>query len=147
MSSRALYPWREEYAVGVDLIDKQHKQLFDAVNELHDAMAKGHGKEKIQATLDRLISYALTHFSDEESAMRRSGYPKLAEHVAEHKALGAKVTYYRQAVQAGNLAVTLEAMRFLGQWLRDHILHDDMDFAKHCGSKPHAGVAAAAGRR
>ena len=146
MSMRELYPWKQEYSMGIAKIDMQHKQLFDAVNELHDSMTKGHGKEQIQATLDRLISYAVTHFNDEEGEMRRSGYTKLTEHLAEHKALTDKVTYYRQALRAGNLAITLEAMRFLGQWLRNHILHDDMEFAKFCESRM-AGKAAAAGRR
>ena len=132
--------------MGIAHIDNQHKQLFDAVNELHDAMLKGHGKEQIQATLDRLISYAVTHFSDEEGEMRRSGYPKLTQHLTEHKALTDKVSYYRQALRAGNLAITLEAMRFLGQWLRSHILHEDMDFARFCEAKS-GGKLAAAGRR
>ena len=144
MSSSKLYPWRPDYATGADRIDKQHMQLFDLVNELHDAMTKGHGKEQIQATLDKLISYTLTHFSDEEAEMRRANYPKLTEHIAEHKALTEKVTYYRIALRAGNLGVTLEAMRFTGQWLRDHILSRDMDFARYCES---GKLTAAAGRR
>ena len=145
MSSSKLYPWRQDYATGADKIDKQHMKLFDLVNELHEAMTKGHGKEQIQATLDQLISYTLTHFSDEEAEMRRAGYPKLKEHLAEHKALTDKVTYYRQALRAGNLAITLEAMRFTGQWLRDHILQRDLDFARYCETS--GKLAGAAGRR
>ena len=146
MSTRELYPWKQEYSMGIAQIDKQHKQLFDAVNELHEAMTKGHGKEQIQATLDRLISYAVTHFTDEEAEMRRAGYTKLSQHQAEHKALTDKVSYYRQTLRAGNLAITLEAMRFLGQWLRSHILHEDMDFARFCEAKSGAKMAVA-GRR
>ena len=145
MSSSTLYSWRPDYATGAERIDNQHKQLFDLVNELHDAMMKGKAKDQIQATLDQLISYTLTHFSDEETEMRRAGYPKLAEHIAEHKALTDKVTYYRQALRSGNLAITLEAMRFTGQWLRDHILQRDMDFAKF--RETSRGQLAAAGRR
>ena len=133
--------------MGIDHIDKQHKHLFDAVNELHGAMMNGHGKEQVQATVDRLIAYALTHFADEEAEMRRAGYPKLNQHIGEHKALANKVTYYRQALHAGNLAITLEAMRFLGEWLRNHILHEDLDFAKYHESKSPQKIAVAGGRR
>ena len=145
MSSSKLYPWRPDYATGAAGIDAQHMHLFDLVNELHDSMMKGKAKEQIQATLDQLIKYTVTHFRDEENTMRRANYPKLPEHMAEHKALTDKVMYYQKALREGNLSLTLEAMRFTGQWLRDHIMQRDMDFARF--NEKASGQAVAAGRR
>lgn len=37
--------WNNELSVGNAFIDKDHHKLIDFINELHDAMAQGKGKD------------------------------------------------------------------------------------------------------
>jgi hemerythrin len=54
--------WRDEYCTGNAEIDEQHQKLFKIINNLHDAMLQGHGKEVLKNTLDELIFYTIDHF-------------------------------------------------------------------------------------
>ena len=63
-----------------DRIDAEHKQLFDAINDLMDACAQGVGREKIMSTTQFLNSYVNKHFGDEEKLQVQSKYPGYAAH-------------------------------------------------------------------
>lgn len=39
--------WDSKLAVGVDKIDNQHKELFNRMNSLMDAMKEGKGKMRL----------------------------------------------------------------------------------------------------
>ena len=42
-----LFPWSETYSVKIGIVDMQHKNLVNIVNELHESMRAGHAKEKL----------------------------------------------------------------------------------------------------
>jgi hemerythrin len=41
----ALFAWTQQMSVGMAKIDKEHRGLFDIINQLHTAMLGGHGNE------------------------------------------------------------------------------------------------------
>ncbi|MGB9912684.1 MAG: hemerythrin, partial [Candidatus Kapaibacteriota bacterium] len=41
----AFIEWNDNYSVGVSIIDNQHKQLIRIINELHEGMGTGKGKD------------------------------------------------------------------------------------------------------
>ncbi len=131
METMAFAVWKENYRVGSPAIDGQHQTLFRLVNDLHDAMAKGHGREMMDSILDRLIQYTRTHFREEEAAMLRSGFPGFQAHKAEHEALTAKVLELQKQFRSGNATITLEVMDFLADWLDRHILKSDQQYAPY----------------
>jgi hypothetical protein len=45
----ALLTWSTEYSVAVEVIDKQHQQLFAMLNELHDAMKAARARNRRRA--------------------------------------------------------------------------------------------------
>ena len=51
------YELTSDLMTGNSLIDAEHKQLFDAINDLMDACAQGVGREKIMSTTQFLNSY------------------------------------------------------------------------------------------
>ena len=62
--------WTEEYAIGNETIDTQHKGLFKTFNSLIEAIAENDGvKSKAQEILIMLVDYMQTHFKDEEEYM------------------------------------------------------------------------------
>jgi hemerythrin len=69
------YQWDSSLETGYEKIDKQHKQLFAAVNNLMEASGSGKGDAAVMETLDFLTGYAIKHFSDEEQLQLDYDYP------------------------------------------------------------------------
>ena len=82
----ALITWSDSYSVNSPEMDAQHKKLVAMINDLHDAMKDGHGKEALGRTLDGLIDYAGIHFADEEKLMVKVNFAELPAHKLEHEA-------------------------------------------------------------
>lgn len=123
------FQWKPAYSVKVVLLDNQHKKLFDLVNELHNAMSAGHGKDVAGDVLNRLIDYTVIHFKAEEALMEKHNYPGLQSHRSEHKALTDKVIAFKKEFEAGTSVVTPQLMMFLQQWLKNHIQGVDQRYS------------------
>lgn len=93
------YELTQDLFTGNQLIDTQHKQLFDAVNSLMDACAQGKGRDQIQETLNFLSNYVMKHFGDEERLQTRTNYPGYTSHQQFHTG------YRRQLAQVAQLLV------------------------------------------
>ena len=130
----SVFQWKDSYSVKVSAMDTQHKKLFDLVNELHNAMADGHGKDMAGEVLNRLIDYTVTHFAAEEKLMEKHNYPALVSQRAEHKALTDKVIAFKKEFDAGTSNVTPQLMMFLQQWLRNHIQTVDQRYGDFLNS-------------
>ena len=76
----ATIKWDSSLSVGVDLIDEQHKQWIDRFNAVVETLASAQGASQLPQTLDFLIDYTHLHFSTEEAAMEKSGYPAKFQH-------------------------------------------------------------------
>ena len=83
---------------GNSLIDAEHKQLFDAINDLMDACAQGVGREKIMSTTQFLNSYVNKHFGDEEKLQVQSKYPGYAAQKQFHDGYKRQLSQTTQAL-------------------------------------------------
>ena len=66
LTAKRFFTWKDEYSVGIDSIDQQHKNLFSIVNEFHSAVKQKSNKSEIFSILNKLIQYTEAHFKDEE---------------------------------------------------------------------------------
>ena len=124
-----LIDWNEKLSVNVKEIDLQHKKLVDMINELNDAMRQGKGRDVLGKIINSLIEYAAIHFRTEEKYFVRFGYPDTEKHKQEHAAFVKKVADFKSGFEKGRLSVTLEVMRFLSDWLRNHIMKSDKKYS------------------
>jgi hemerythrin len=124
-----MFEWNSSYSVGINSIDAQHQNLFAMGRELHTAMSNGQGKASLAKILDRLVQYTTVHFAHEERLMRLADYPGLAAHTAEHAALTAKVVKFQEDFHAGRVAMTVQLLQFLKDWLHHHIHGSDQKYA------------------
>jgi hemerythrin-like metal-binding protein len=124
-----LFPWIDTYSVKIGIIDMQHKNLVNIVNELHEAMRAGHAKEKLGQILSNLIKYTQIHFGTEEKFMVSRGYPEYVQHKAEHDRLTATVLDFQRKFQQNEVGLTVDVMEFLKDWLIKHILGCDKKYA------------------
>ncbi len=127
----ALFAWNDAYAVGVPEIDRQHEHLFACAGQLHSAMMAGQGREVLGPILAGLIAYTRAHFAAEERLMQQSRFASYAAHKAEHDALTRRVVRLQQEFDAGRVALSVEVMNFVKDWLARHIMGTDQQLARH----------------
>ena len=131
-----LMAWNPKLSVSVPQFDEEHKKLVGMVNELHDGVQSGHGKEALGKILNNLINYTKTHFANEERFMRETNYPDIQAHLAEHQALAKQVLEVQAKYNAGATAVlSMEVMNFLKNWLVKHIQGTDAKYGAHYNAR------------
>jgi hemerythrin len=124
----ALLTWGDKYSVGIETIDKQHKGLFDSLNDLHGAMMKGQGQTLTGPILQQLVKYTRDHFSAEESMMVATKYPQLDQHRTKHRDFTKQVMDFVARFERGEATLTLDLMKFLRDWLTAHIQGEDSKY-------------------
>ena len=124
----ALIAWSDTYSVQVRQFDDQHKKLIEMVNDLHDSMKVGKGKEALGKILKSLIQYTAMHFSSEERLMKQHNYPDYEQHKKEHNQLVMKVQDVQKKYLEGSTILSQEVMNFLKEWLRNHIQGEDKKY-------------------
>jgi hemerythrin len=125
----ALISWNSTMSVGVAEIDTQHQKLIGMINDLNKAMKEGRGKDLVSSTVNGLIQYTASHFKTEEDFFSRFGYPEKTSHVKEHNDFVKKVTEFQKGLESGQLALSVQVMNFLSDWLQSHILGVDKKYA------------------
>ena len=65
------YVLTQDLVTGNELIDSEHRKIFDEVNTLLDACSKGKGRENLSSLGEFLVEYVTKHFSDEEDLQKR----------------------------------------------------------------------------
>lgn len=77
--------WNKRYELGVDFIDREHKQLFSTINKLM-ALSQEEGKEEwaCREGIKYLKNHTLEHFEHEEAYMRSINYSDYEIHKHLH---------------------------------------------------------------
>lgn len=125
----ALIEWQPSFSVAVPELDNQHKRLISLMNELHAAMLTGKGSETQGRILAELIRYTQAHFDAEEAYMRSIGFANFADHRLKHEKLTREVLTFQNNLAAGNVMLSIDLMNFLRDWLQNHILIEDSQYA------------------
>jgi hemerythrin len=130
-----LVTWNDSLKTGNATVDKQHLELIGLVNNLHEALLAGKGKEQIGATLEGLAKYTTTHFQTEELLMARSVYPGMAVHKAKHEDLLKQAGALIADHKAGKPVLSITVSQFLADWVRHHIDAEDKALAAYLAKK------------
>ncbi len=128
--------WTEDLAVGIGVIDNQHKELFKRINNLVAAIKEHRCKDEIDGTIRFLEDYARFHFSEEERRMGEARYDGLDEHKQYHaeylrniKELKEQASLPRVSGSSYELSVT--ANQIVVDWIIDHIMKIDRKFGDY----------------
>lgn len=123
-------PWQARYEIGIDFVDRQHKQLVDIINRLHDSMESGATDRVLDGIFADLEVYAETHFRDEERFLEQNGYPDLARHQVGHRQFIDRIHEMRSRFMANDM-VANQVLIYLKNWLTLHILGTDRQYANY----------------
>jgi len=79
------FVWKDEYSVGVKLINEQHQRFFEIANSVMAFSEEGNpDPERLLALLGELENYAFYHLSTEEEYFREFRYEDAALHISVH---------------------------------------------------------------
>lgn len=125
--------WNDEFSVGNEEIDAQHKKWFEIYNNAHDKMLgiiKSNKKTLGTDALKEVIEYTKYHFSFEENYMSKIQFPGLNEHRNLHNEFIQKIDKIVLDINLGRFILTSEIIKMIENWLVDHILNEDQKFKK-----------------
>lgn len=119
----------EEYLTGIDLIDREHEELFRIVGKA-DRLIKSCDTsidyDEIMELLNSLKAYTENHFHDEEEYMEQIHYEGLAAQKRAHEAFIEKLeTIDLSEIDNNPQDYLQKLMEFLLGWLINHILNTD----------------------
>lgn len=118
--------WKDAYTIGHEIIDAEHQQLFELVNQFLDANDKG------SRTLSAMgmFKYTREHFTHEEDLMREIGYPSIRDHIGQHNEMLSRLNDIAESI-ANDTLDKPELESFLSHWLRSHIGSADARLASY----------------
>lgn len=127
--------WKDEYKVGIDKIDEQHRQLFDKIEHLLEIAKSGDRKSNRQEcmdTIDFLVDYTKFHFDSEQALQREKKYVSYDQHVKIHEDFKNTVQVYKELLGKDFSSKNLKS--FIGcmlAWLVNHVCICDRKILKN----------------
>ena len=116
--------WKDEMALGVPIIDKAHKALFQKLARLQQL-----GDQHFSVAFRELIAAVERDFREEEDLMEQIAFPSLANHREQHARVLSGLHHAWGAVDEGDLEQGRHALSLLPQWLVFHQATMDLALA------------------
>jgi hemerythrin len=115
------------------VVNEDHVRLYQILGELRqtiggrgdDAVSRAGKRKRMLGVVQRLIAECEDHFLREEALMVLHGFPGLAHHRAEHRALSRNVQGYASRLASGQAPITQDVSQFFKDWLTTHIRSTD----------------------
>lgn len=124
-----MFKWKEDYSIGVELIDAQHEELFNIANKAYDLLKNDFFTDKydkIIEILEELKEYTIFHFKTEEEFMLNKKYKKFFSHKIEHDNFMQKINGVDlKKVDQEQQKYLMDILEFVVQWINQHILERD----------------------
>jgi hemerythrin len=135
-----MYLWDKTFATHNDLIDEQHKKLFDALNAFLKASSEKKSRDEVKKSLDFLNEYTIKHFFDEEQLQKHYGYPDYQNHHELHEGLKKVVRDLQHdfILNGPSDKLVSDVEKRVGDWLAAHIKTQDVKIGEYIKSKTSA---------
>ena len=124
----------ENLITGNALIDEQHKELIEKINELVRTCENGDGKVKALKTLNYLEEYTNFHFSQEEALQEEIGYPGIRQHKEKHQEFVKTVNELFEMLEeeeGPTEAFVVQVNKNVIEWFYNHIQGFDRSVAEY----------------
>lgn len=135
--------WRDEYNVGVEYIDKAHKELFSVIYKFQEIIGEkteDYKKSLCISMLRYLTKYTYKHFEEEEIYMLQKKYPGYGVHKNLHDNLKKHTLPYLSKMLEDNKYsddAIARLIAVLSGWLSSHIIIEDRAITDKTISKWH----------
>lgn len=117
--------WRDEFSVGIDEVDHEHRELIELIKGLQQNLGAGTDGDEIVAILGEIYARIAAHFALEEKAMRQMRYAGYPDHKQDHETLLDDLRDIMDAVEDDGILDEVQLTDDLDRWFSDHFrLHD-----------------------
>ncbi|NLP44928.1 MAG: hemerythrin family protein [Peptococcaceae bacterium] len=121
--------WKDEYSIGVELIDAQHQRLFEIGNDIYNLLENyllDDKYDKIMVIIQELKDYTKYHFKTEEEYMMQIKYPKFFSQKVAHDDFINKIEEFElQDIDQDQEKYIRELLEFVFTWILEHIVRQD----------------------
>ena len=121
----SLINWRDEFCVGVDAIDHEHREMIAMINELDAAMQEAASQDVVVEALGDIYSRISAHFALEEKIMRDLHYDEFPAHKQDHELLLDKLLDVIDSVEFEGRYDRAALSQELDTWFSDHFRTHD----------------------
>lgn len=127
------FDWDSSLETGNAMIDSQHRELLEKINNLLDACVEGRGRNEAIRTVEFLSDYTKKHFGDEEKLQKQYGYPDREKHKQYHEYFKRTVAEIAEQLEREGASIALigKINSNVGNWLVSHIKREDTKVARH----------------
>ena len=130
--------WKDIYSVNNEIIDKEHKELFNIAQEAFAYVEEKDKTKKIKEIVTDLYDYMKTHFSHEEKFMQDINYPKSEEHKKLHREIILKINEFVKQLPTMNISdFEKELSKIIDISLVHHIIQEDRKIIAWERMNPH----------
>ena len=128
-----LMAWKDEYKVGVDSIDDEHRQLIETINRLHEELDSPDRKRTVPGFFRRLLVEIKAHFAHEEEFMREHAFAGFGAHKQDHDLLLDELSDIMEAFERSVEIDSVDLSMRLDAWFFRHFHHYDMELHQAIG--------------
>ena len=128
-----LVSWSSTFAVGIKLIDDQHKGLLDLVNDMFNHVIGNEAEERVYFynVIQKAIQYIKIHFATEEKIMIATKYAGYREHKRTHDSFIVTVINSQRDFEAGKRFSLTTITKFFKEWILTHIAIMDRQYFRY----------------
>ncbi len=125
--------WKDEFATGVERVDRQHKMLFRVADDYREAIEQRRGESSYRPLLDFLEDYSKSHFRFEERCMVERRCPVAHKNKAAHDVFLTVLRDFQQRYSTNGFRIedAHELVDTVDDWLASHICRIDVHL-KNC---------------
>ena len=121
--------WNSSLAIGIAVIDNQHKQIFEHLLALENSVAKRDPWHIVRFLLSQLAEYMKFHLAVEEAMLEIVQYPQRADHSQAHAKIMDQIAELEKQLQRTGSQASLVV--FFEDWFIRHVLADDRQYAAY----------------
>lgn len=126
---KTMIKWKDDYKIGIDLIDEQHQKLFEIAGRAYDLLKNNFKMDKYDAIVDiieELKEYTAYHFKTEEDYMQSIEYKRFFSQKVQHNDFIEKINGIDlKKVDDNQGTYLIEILEFIANWIGEHILGQD----------------------
>ncbi len=125
------------HSTGIQKLDEDHRELIDLANRIVAALHAQPPAEVLREAFLVMFDRIEEHFDLEESHMRETSYPDLAEHSSLHNSLIRKLVRISRQCKGGEIDAA-KASTLLAEWLFGHVLDADVALGSYLRERGHS---------
>jgi len=127
-----IFKWKDRLNTGIEVIDNQHKRLFEIGTELYNLTSLDDGidhYDEIVVVINKLKDYTKYHFDYEEQRLEKLNYNGLHDHKIEHQRFIDKLNEIEaKDIDINQKQIILDIIEFIINWISEHIVGTDFKY-------------------